>query len=63
MAAAACKAGQTAAWRVGGLRGAALGHVQGIDAGRAFPTWPLMGETFFPADAFYLPDGGPAVLA
>lgn len=37
--------------------------VAGIDAGRAFPTWPLMGETFFPADAFYLPDGGPAVLA
>jgi cytochrome c oxidase assembly protein subunit 15 len=22
-----------------------------------------MGETFFPADAFYLPEGGPAVLA
>jgi heme a synthase len=37
--------------------------VAGIDAGRAFPTWPLMGETFFPADAFYLADGGPAVLA
>ena len=37
--------------------------VAGIDAGRAFPTWPLMGETFFPADAFYLPGGGPAVLA
>jgi heme a synthase len=32
--------------------------VAGIDAGRAFPTWPLMGATFFPADAFYLPDGG-----
>ncbi|MBS0562921.1 MAG: COX15/CtaA family protein [Proteobacteria bacterium] len=32
--------------------------VAGIDAGRAFPTWPLMGETFFPADAFYVPDGG-----
>ena len=32
--------------------------VAGIDAGRAFPTWPLMGETFFPADAFYLADGG-----
>jgi cytochrome c oxidase assembly protein subunit 15 len=31
--------------------------VAGIDAGRAFPTWPLMGETFFPADAFYVPDG------
>jgi cytochrome c oxidase assembly protein subunit 15 len=37
--------------------------VAGIDAGRAFPTWPLMGDSFFPADAFYLPDGGPAVLA
>jgi heme a synthase len=37
--------------------------VAGIDAGRAFPTWPLMGETFFPADAFYLPEGGPKVLA
>lgn len=37
--------------------------VAGIDAGRAFPTWPLMGESFFPADAFYLPAGGPAVLA
>ena len=24
--------------------------VAGIDAGRGFPTWPLMGETFFPAD-------------
>ncbi|MFN0116123.1 MAG: heme A synthase [Paracoccaceae bacterium] len=32
--------------------------VAGIDAGRAFPTWPLMGESFFPADAFYLPGGG-----
>jgi heme a synthase len=32
--------------------------VAGIDAGRAFPTWPLMGETFFPADAFYVPEGG-----
>ena len=37
--------------------------VAGIDAGRAFPTWPLMGDSFFPADAFYLPEGGPAVLA
>ncbi len=37
--------------------------VAGIDAGRAFPTWPLMGESFFPADAFYLPEGGPALLA
>ena len=32
--------------------------VAGIDAGRAFPTWPLMGDSFFPADAFYVPDGG-----
>jgi cytochrome c oxidase assembly protein subunit 15 len=37
--------------------------VAGIDAGRAFPTWPLMGDSFFPADAFYLPEGGPMVLA
>jgi heme a synthase len=32
--------------------------VAGIDAGRAFPTWPLMGDTFFPADAFYVPGNG-----
>lgn len=32
--------------------------VAGIDAGRAFPTWPDMNGSFFPADAFYLPDGG-----
>jgi cytochrome c oxidase assembly protein subunit 15 len=32
--------------------------VAGIDAGRAFPTWPLMGDGFFPADAFYVPEGG-----
>ena len=32
--------------------------VAGIDAGRSFPTWPLMGDTFFPADAFYVPGGG-----
>ena len=31
--------------------------VAGIDAGRAFPTWPLMGDSFFPADAFYVPGG------
>lgn len=30
--------------------------VAGIDAGRAFPTWPLMGDSFFPADAFYATD-------
>lgn len=36
--------------------------VAGIDAGRAFPTWPLMGESFFPADAFYVPDGAGGVL-
>ncbi|WP_343115494.1 heme A synthase [Ostreiculturibacter nitratireducens] len=32
--------------------------VAGIDAGRSFPTWPLMGESFFPADALYVPEGG-----
>ena len=31
--------------------------VAGIDAGRAFPTWPDMNGQFFPADAFYVPDG------
>lgn len=31
--------------------------VAGIDAGRGFPTWPDMNGTFFPADAFYVPDG------
>lgn len=36
--------------------------VAGIDAGRAFPTWPLMGESFFPADAFYVPDGAGGTL-
>ncbi len=29
--------------------------VAGIDAGRAFPTWPLMNGQFFPPDAFYVP--------
>ncbi len=28
--------------------------VAGIDAGRAFPTWPLMGDGFFPPDPFQL---------
>ena len=28
--------------------------VAGIDAGRGFPTWPLMNGQFFPADAFYV---------
>jgi heme a synthase len=32
--------------------------VAGIDAGRAFPTWPDMNGQFFPADAFYVPEGG-----
>ena len=32
--------------------------VAGIDAGRGFPTWPSMNGSFFPADAFYVPDGG-----
>ena len=31
--------------------------VAGIDAGRAFPTWPDMNGSFFPADAFYVPGG------
>jgi heme a synthase len=31
--------------------------VAGIDAGRAFPTWPDMNGQFFPADAFYVPGG------
>ncbi|MDR7126867.1 heme A synthase [Pseudotabrizicola sp. 4114] len=31
--------------------------VAGIDAGRAFPTWPDMNGAFFPADAFYVSDG------
>ncbi len=31
--------------------------VAGIDAGRGYPTWPLMNGQFFPADAFYVPDG------
>lgn len=31
--------------------------VAGIDAGRAFPTWPLMNGQLFPADAFYVPGG------
>ncbi|MFM2388685.1 MAG: hypothetical protein RLZZ437_240 [Pseudomonadota bacterium] len=31
--------------------------VAGIDAGSYFPTWPLMNGSFFPADAFYVPDG------
>ena len=29
--------------------------VAGIDAGRGYPTWPLMNGQFFPADAFYVP--------
>ena len=32
--------------------------VAGIDAGRAFPTWPDMNGAFFPPNAFYVPDGG-----
>ncbi|MEL6168542.1 MAG: heme A synthase [Pseudomonadota bacterium] len=28
--------------------------VAGIDAGRAFPTWPLMGDGFFPPNAFQI---------
>lgn len=37
--------------------------VAGIDAGRAYPTWPLMNGNFFPADAFYVPDGQGGSLA
>ena len=37
--------------------------VAGIDAGRAFPTWPLMNGQFFPADAFHVPDGQGGSLA
>ena len=37
--------------------------VAGIDAGRSFPTWPLMNGQFFPADAFYVPDGQGGSLA
>ncbi len=37
--------------------------VAGIDAGRAYPTWPLMNGQFFPADAFYVPDGQGGSLA
>ncbi len=32
--------------------------VAGIDAGRNYPTWPLMNGSFFPADAFLVPGGG-----
>jgi heme a synthase len=35
--------------------------VAGIDAGRGFPTWPLMNGQFFPADAFYVPDAAGGV--
>lgn len=35
--------------------------VAGIDAGRAFPTWPDMNGSFFPADAFYVPDSAGGV--
>jgi len=37
--------------------------VAGIDAGRGFPTWPDMNGLFFPADAFYVPDGAGGNLA
>lgn len=29
--------------------------VAGIDAGRGYPTWPMMNGQFFPSDAFYVP--------
>ena len=31
--------------------------VAGIDAGRGYPTWPLMNGSFFPDDAFFVSDG------
>ncbi|SHI32766.1 heme A synthase [Wenxinia saemankumensis] len=34
--------------------------VAGIDAGRSFPSWPLMGGSFVPPDPFYVPSGGAA---
>ncbi|MFN3936442.1 MAG: heme A synthase [Gemmobacter sp.] len=34
--------------------------VAGIDAGRAFPTWPDMNGAFLPPDPFYVPGGGAA---
>ncbi len=34
--------------------------VAGIDAGRGFPTWPLMNGSFFPADAFVVAGDGAA---
>ncbi len=37
--------------------------VAGIDAGRGYPTWPLMNGEFFPSDAFYVPDGAGGVKA
>jgi heme a synthase len=32
--------------------------VAGIDAGRAYPTWPDMNGEFFPSNALYVPGGG-----
>jgi len=32
--------------------------VAGINAGRAYPTWPDMNGEFFPSNALYVPDGG-----
>ncbi|TMV75063.1 heme A synthase [Thioclava sp. BHET1] len=34
--------------------------VAGIDAGRNYPTWPLMNGHFFPTDAFVVENGGAA---
>jgi len=36
--------------------------VAGIDAGRYYPTWPLMNGDFFPADAFFVSDGNGGAL-
>ncbi|MBW6507120.1 MAG: COX15/CtaA family protein [Rhodobacteraceae bacterium] len=61
------RSGEARLVRVGGWL-AAIAFVQillgalvaGIDAGRGFPTWPLMNGSFFPADAFVVPGGGAA---
>lgn len=37
--------------------------VAGIDAGRSFPSWPLMAGGILPPDPFYVPDGQGGSLA
>ena len=66
------RARRNGAASLAGLGGAVLGLlflqillgalVAGIDAGRAYPTWPDMNGQFFPADAFDVP-GRPAWAA